>query len=366
MVSTQVCMRYALLVLVACLALAITAVSQNVNTRFRIEQGTGAITRTGNMGGSCEDIDMDLDAVYREAIDMARVAVAAMDGYTSDATVRASLFTFFGIQEDESTHTVSAGSAARFSRVKANLQEVIDDSQRQFSGLFPSLFCSEKWRWRTRYFHNRQTGKPTGQLLKSVNPDIEWLTWSPRFREYGPATVMCQGDTMAFTTSQDRKLSITLCPRYFSYPRRKDTLQPWRSGQRTIAAGTNMAVALSSPATFLHELMHMTTRSNGVTKKAYGPVLTGYLAQVEGGQKTVTNADNYGWFATAMYLNGVDWSRIIAGKRISGPLTRRSVLLEDGHGSWRTFLRGKAGNETIDTDGMDMDGDDCSTSPWDE
>lgn len=114
-------MRYALLVLVACLALAITAVSQSVNTRFRIEQGTGAITRTGNMGGSCEDIDMDLDAVYREAIDMARVAVAAMDDYTSDATVRASLFTFFGIQEDESTHTVSAGSAARFSRVKGML-----------------------------------------------------------------------------------------------------------------------------------------------------------------------------------------------------------------------------------------------------
>jgi hypothetical protein len=92
--------------------------------------------------------------------------------------------------------------------------------------------------------------------------DIEWLTWSPRFREYGPATVMCQGYTMASTTSQDRKLSITLCPRYFSYPRCKDTLQPWRSGQRTIAAGTNMAVALSSPATFLHELMHMTTRSS--------------------------------------------------------------------------------------------------------
>ncbi|KAJ5477751.1 hypothetical protein N7530_003260 [Penicillium desertorum] len=273
MVSTQVCTRYALLVLVACLALAITAVSQNVNTRFRIEQGTGAITRT----------------VYREAIDMARAAVAAMDGYTSGATVRASLFTFFGIQEDESTHTLSAGSAARFSLVKA---------------------------------------------------DIEWLTWSPRFREYGPATVMCQGYTMASTTSQDRKLSITLCPR----------------GQRTIAAGTNMAVALSSPATFLHELMHMTTRSiedpkDGVTKKAYGPVLTGYLAQIEGGQKTVTNADNYGWFATAMYLNGVDWSPIIA---------------EDGHGSWRTFLRGKAGNETIDTDGIDMDGDDCSTFPRDD
>lgn len=73
------------------------------------------------MGGSCEGIDMDLDAVYREAIDMARVAVAAMDGYTTDATVRASLLTFFGIQEDPSTHTVSAGSAARFSTVRGML-----------------------------------------------------------------------------------------------------------------------------------------------------------------------------------------------------------------------------------------------------
>jgi hypothetical protein len=102
---------------------------------------------------------------------------------------------------------------------------------------------------------------------------------------------------------------------------------------------------------------------SGATKKAYGPVLTGYLAQVEGGQKTVTNADNYAWFATAKYLNGVDWSRVIAGKRVSTLLTRRSVLLEDRYGSWRIFLRGKAGTEPIDTDGMDMDADDCSTFP---
>ncbi|KAJ5437786.1 uncharacterized protein N7458_008784 [Penicillium daleae] len=173
------------------------------------------------MGGSCEGIDMDLDAVYREAIDMARVAVAAMDGYTTDATVRASLLTFFGIQEDPSTHTVSAGSAARFSTVRANLQEVINDSQRQFSGLFPSLFCSEKWRWSTRYEHSKITGKPTGKLLKSINPNTEWLTWSPRFKEYGPDFDMCQGDVLAFTTSQAAKLSITLCPRIFKYPRRK-------------------------------------------------------------------------------------------------------------------------------------------------
>jgi len=94
--------------------------------------------------------------------------------------------------------------------------------------------------------------------------------------------------------------------------------------------------------------------------------LTGHLAHTNGGQKTVTNADNYAWFATAMYLNGVDWSRVIAGKRVSGPPARRSVLLGDGDRSWRTFLRGKTGNETIDTDGINMDGDDGSALPWDK
>lgn len=70
------------------------------------------------MGGSCDDIDMDLAAVYSEAVDMARVAVTVMNNYASDATVRASLCTFFGIQEDAATHTVSAGSVARFAKVK--------------------------------------------------------------------------------------------------------------------------------------------------------------------------------------------------------------------------------------------------------
>lgn len=28
------------------------------------------------------------------------------------------------------------------------------------------LFCSEKWRWRTRWVHDSQTGKKTGKLLK--------------------------------------------------------------------------------------------------------------------------------------------------------------------------------------------------------
>jgi len=114
--ESRVRVRQVLLTLLS--FLAITTLSQDVNTRFRIETGSGAITRTGNMGGSCDDIDMDLAAVYSEAVDMARVAVTAMNNYASDATVRASLFTFFGIQEDAATHTISAGSVAQFAKVK--------------------------------------------------------------------------------------------------------------------------------------------------------------------------------------------------------------------------------------------------------
>lgn len=70
------------------------------------------------MGGSCDDIDMDLAAVYSESIDMARVVVTAMNSYISDATVRASLFTFFGIQKETLMYTVSAGSAAQVLRIR--------------------------------------------------------------------------------------------------------------------------------------------------------------------------------------------------------------------------------------------------------
>lgn len=75
------------------------------------------------MGGSCEGIDVekgfDLAAVYREAIDMASVAVASMDNYAADATIRANLQTWFGIKEDPVTHAVSAASVARFAKVKS-------------------------------------------------------------------------------------------------------------------------------------------------------------------------------------------------------------------------------------------------------
>lgn len=87
------------------------------------------------------------------------------------------------------------------------------------------------------------------------------------------------------------------------------------------------------------------------------------LAQFQEGIKTATNADGYAWFAIAIYLNRNDWTRVIEGKRVSGPATRRSALVTDDDGSWRTFLRGKAGNKTINTEGMRMGEDNKSDFP---
>lgn len=93
---------------------------------------------------------------------------------------------------------------------------------------------------------------------------VEWLAWSPRFKDYSQENIMCQGSTFAFTSHGDWR-SITFCPISFEFPRRKHTLGPWRNGQRTIADGTNMQSALSTPALFLHELMHMVNRASKLT-----------------------------------------------------------------------------------------------------
>jgi hypothetical protein len=45
------------------------------------------------------------------------------------------------------------------------------------------------------------------------------------------------------------------------------------------------------------------------SKKAYGAVLTGYLASVDP-DWAAENADNYMWFAIASYLPQYDWSRV--------------------------------------------------------
>ncbi|KAJ5972847.1 uncharacterized protein N7479_002765 [Penicillium vulpinum] len=60
---------------------------------------------------------------------------------------------------------------------------------------------------------------------------------------------------------------------------------------------------------------------------AYGAILTGSLALADPDQ-TAENADNYMWFATAMYLSQYDWTSVIAGKRQANGVGRRSISTE--------------------------------------
>ncbi|KAJ5173794.1 uncharacterized protein N7500_001725 [Penicillium coprophilum] len=78
-----------------------------------------------------------------------------------------------------------------------------------------------------------------------------------------------------------------MAPLAFRFPRRKHTLSPWRYNDKSITDGTSMQSALSTPALFLHESMHMVNRakdikftnpSNEKLEAAYGAVLTGSLA----------------------------------------------------------------------------------------
>lgn len=68
--------------------------------------------------GSCRSLpkDVDLQALYREAIDMARIVVTSLKRYTEDQTVRASVITFFGINEtaDPDSHEVNEAQKRDF------------------------------------------------------------------------------------------------------------------------------------------------------------------------------------------------------------------------------------------------------------
>lgn len=95
----------------------------DIYSRFRVEQGIGAITRspgtTGTYGGSCYGIDADVAALYAEAIDMAQYALTFLDKYSTSATVRATVETYFGIQPASDTATtVSANHAALWNYVR--------------------------------------------------------------------------------------------------------------------------------------------------------------------------------------------------------------------------------------------------------
>jgi hypothetical protein len=70
-------------------------------------------------------VDADLSAIYTEAIDMAQVALDALNNYATSATVRASVQTFFGIKADSSSPTtVAASDAIFFQKAKSMLISV--------------------------------------------------------------------------------------------------------------------------------------------------------------------------------------------------------------------------------------------------
>lgn len=92
----------------------------DINTRFYVENGQGAVTRSGTAGtygGSCYNYDADLVAIYDEAIDMAQVAITALGDYASNPTIRATVQTFFGIKPDGTS--VSAAHTAYFNYAKS-------------------------------------------------------------------------------------------------------------------------------------------------------------------------------------------------------------------------------------------------------
>lgn len=94
-------------------------------SRFRVEEGTGPVTAAGTFGygGTCYGVGeegADLDAIYTEAIDMAQVALDALNNYANSATVRATVQTFLGIKPaSETSTTVLADHANYFTTAKS-------------------------------------------------------------------------------------------------------------------------------------------------------------------------------------------------------------------------------------------------------
>ncbi|KMK58909.1 hypothetical protein Y699_00110 [Aspergillus fumigatus Z5] len=233
----------------------------DINSRFRVEQGQGPVTRSGSgtYGGTCYGTDADLSAIYTEAIDLAQVALDSLNSYATSATVRATVETFFGIKADSSSPTtVSAIDSAQFAYVKYIFGQIIAFSTGTEDAKIsqPGFFCDDSWRWRTEMDYGSD-GQMNGRTISQVTAD-----------------------------------------------------------------GTPLRAALSTPGTLMHELAHLVTKQvvtdetlpNG--QKAYFPPNVATLA-AESKAKAVKNADTYTWFAIAMYLDQCDWSRQICAQSTS-------------------------------------------------
>ena len=106
------------------------------------------------------------------------------------------------------------------------------------------------------------------------------MFWAPHFRNYIGSHIGCKKNWAAYTTfnqkpglggSVVRRGSITFCPDWWKHKRRKDSLLAWRRGEKTIAEGTKMAPAYSTPAILLHEIAHLVTKHGWCTLPLHYP-----------------------------------------------------------------------------------------------
>ncbi|RAL04125.1 uncharacterized protein BO80DRAFT_452725 [Aspergillus ibericus CBS 121593] len=229
----------------------------DIDTQFWVEKATGVVTRSlknGNLGGTCDPYLDVLNDLYLEAIDMAEVALEALDNYASNPTVRATLETYMGIKPDGTG--VSAAHTSQFNDIKAAYQKVVDFSTSEYeNNRQPAFFCDEKWRWKTTMEYDR--GKATGRTL------------------------------FVASNITDKKVIVD-----------------------------------DKPVT------------------AYFPTLVAELAKTSV-DDAIKNADSFAWFATAMYLPAMDWSRQIGGRYRSSAISSRSIgrntssYLAEGNGLQR-------------------------------
>ncbi|KAI0016078.1 hypothetical protein F4780DRAFT_798719 [Xylariomycetidae sp. FL0641] len=141
----------------------------SIFTRFRVELGEGHITKNGTRayGGSCADTDADLEAIYDEAIDMARVALAAIDDYANNSTVRATMQTFFGFTPNPGDNaTVSPDQSPHLTYMRGVFQKVIIDAQRTANADgYPAFYCVTDVRFR---YNGKQTKAYAPRLVASL------------------------------------------------------------------------------------------------------------------------------------------------------------------------------------------------------
>ena len=88
--------------------------SQTLQGPFQVSNGNGPVLRSGVNGGSCYKKPLDLDAIWKESLDMAQQAINALNRYGTDRVVRATAETYFGIRPDETTNPANVFAPDQF------------------------------------------------------------------------------------------------------------------------------------------------------------------------------------------------------------------------------------------------------------